>query len=122
MKRQRAEKAGRRAEWLAGLYLRARGYRIIARRYRCTAGEIDLIATRKRTVIFIEVKQRPDVIQAEESLTRAGLRRITAASETWYAKHPAFHSHGMRYDAVFIIQTGAFLPRAIIHRPDAWRG
>ena len=56
--RQAAEIAGRRAETLAAWYLRLKGYRIIESRYKTPVGEIDLIARRWGTTVFVEVKAR----------------------------------------------------------------
>lgn len=49
---------GQDGETLACNYLRKKGYKIIARNYRCKIGEIDIIARHKRTLIFCEVKTR----------------------------------------------------------------
>ena len=48
MKRQRAERGGRRAEALAALYLQLKGWSILARRVRTPVGEVDLVARRAR--------------------------------------------------------------------------
>src|SRR5215468_6750770 len=54
-----AEKRGRDTEALAALMLRLKGYRILARRIRTHAGEIDLVARSPRgTLCFVEVKAR----------------------------------------------------------------
>jgi putative endonuclease len=58
-KRLRAGLFGRRAEQLAILFLRARGYRIIGRTYIVRGGEIDIIARRGSALAFVEVKARP---------------------------------------------------------------
>lgn len=57
--RRHAAGFGRRAEWLAALLLSLKGYRILARNYVVRGGEIDLVARRGSTVIFVEVKARP---------------------------------------------------------------
>ncbi|MGA8549524.1 MAG: YraN family protein, partial [Stellaceae bacterium] len=44
VRRRRAERRGRVAEWLCLWHLRVRGWRIVARGWRCPAGEIDIIA------------------------------------------------------------------------------
>ena len=75
--RQRREAAGRWAETLAGLTLRLKFYRILARRYRCPVGEIDIIAARERTVVFIEAKARQTLEQAMKSVTPRQQQRIT---------------------------------------------
>ena len=51
--RHAAERRGRRAETMAAWLLRAKGYRILARRFRVPAGEIDLIVRRGRVVAFV---------------------------------------------------------------------
>ena len=53
MTRREAERQGRRAESLAALWLRLIGWRILARRVRTPAGEVDLIARRGRMVAFV---------------------------------------------------------------------
>ena len=50
MKRQHAERGGRRAEALAALWLRLKGWTILARRARTPVGEVDLVARRGRTL------------------------------------------------------------------------
>src|SRR5262249_56551615 len=49
---------GRRGEDLAAELLRARGYTIVERNFRCRAGEIDLVAFDGPTVVFVEVRSR----------------------------------------------------------------
>lgn len=58
MSRQQAERHGRWAESAAALYLRCKGYQILARRARTRLGEIDIVARRGDTLIFVEVKMR----------------------------------------------------------------
>ena len=54
--RRRSEQRGRRAEIIVAWRYRFAGYRLIRHRYRCQAGEIDLIMRRGRHLVFIEVK------------------------------------------------------------------
>lgn len=49
---------GREGEKIAEQYLKKKGYKLVARNYRCPAGEIDLIALDRRVVVFVEVKTR----------------------------------------------------------------
>jgi len=116
MKRQRAERGGRRAEAIAALWLRLKGWRILAHRARTPVGEVDLIARRGRTVAFVEVKARPSQAAADLALDDYRLRRVAAAAE---ALAPRFSRPGddLRIDALFIVPRR--LPR---HMANVWRG
>jgi Holliday junction resolvase-like predicted endonuclease len=58
MSRAQAERSGRRGETLAAWCLRLKGYRILAKRQRTVRGEVDLVARRRKTIVFVEVKTR----------------------------------------------------------------
>lgn len=99
-KRRQAEARGRRAETLAAWFLRLKGYRVLSRRYRTPAGEIDLIVRRGRTVAFVEVKQRPDDVAAMEAVTPTARQRIARAAALWVSRHPAAANLDLRFDVV----------------------
>jgi putative endonuclease len=99
-KRREAERRGRRAETLAAWLLRLKGYRVLARRYRTPAGEIDLIVRRGRAVAFVEVKERADEVAALEAVTPAARRRIANAAALWVSRHPAAAALDLRFDMV----------------------
>ncbi|MHA1545594.1 MAG: YraN family protein [Alphaproteobacteria bacterium] len=100
--RARAEARGRRAEVFAAIYLIAKGYRILTRRFKCNRGEIDLVARRGRALVFVEVKYRADLAQAAFAVTPAGQRRIAAAARLWLAKHPNAAGLDLRFDAILL--------------------
>src|SRR5215217_6408939 len=54
-----AFRTGLSAESRAAAFLMAKGYRILAKRFRTPYGEIDIVARRRNLVAFIEVKARP---------------------------------------------------------------
>ena len=81
MKREAAERQGRRGEGFAALWLRLHGWRMVARRVKTPRGEIDLIARRGRTVLFVEVKWRSTVIERDRAIDAYRLRRVAAAVE-----------------------------------------
>lgn len=108
-----AEKRGRRGETLAAWLLRLKGYRILGRRVKTRAGEIDLIARSPSGVVcFIEVKTRPDEGLAADAVRGRQRARIVRAAGLYLAGRPA----PMRFDVVTVVP--GRLPR---HRPDAWR-
>ncbi len=114
--RQRAETRGRRAETIAALYLRGKGYRILATRVRTPVGEIDLIAQRGRTIAFVEVKLRPTIEQALSAVSDHNWRRIGNCAANWMARKPLLSEHNWRYDLI------AMAPHKWpAHRTDYWR-
>jgi putative endonuclease len=115
--RRAAERRGRRAETLALWYLRAKGYRLLARRYRTPVGEIDLIVARGRTVAFVEVKARPTDAEAAEAATPSGRRRIARAAAMWLASHPEAAERDLRLDVIVAVPRR--LPRHIMGAFDA---
>ena len=116
MKRQRAERGGRRAETIAAWWLRLKGWAILARRARTPVGEVDLIARRGRVLAFVEVKARASEAEAALALDDYRLRRVAAAAEA-LAHRYARAGDSLRVDAIFI--TPGRLPR---HLADVWRG
>lgn len=116
-KRRSAERQGRSGEGWAELLLRLKGYRILGRRVRNHAGEIDLVARSPRGVLcFVEVKARPDTRAAVESVAPRQRARIERAAQLFVAGKPQLARAAMRFDIVTISPRA--LPR---HIPDAWR-
>ena len=86
--RQIAFGLGISAESRAAAWLIAHGYRILARRFKSPLGEIDIIAARRHTLIFVEVKARATLDAAAEAVTERQQQRIAAAAEVWLANNP----------------------------------
>ena len=98
----RALHDGRAAEWLAAMWLRLHGWRILATRVRTPVGEIDIIARRRRWLIFVEVKRRPGRREALAALRPHQQRRIARAAACWLAGQPWAGDLDMRFDYVMI--------------------
>ena len=111
-----AHAAGLRAEALAAWLLRLKFYRIVGRRVKTRLGEIDLIAQRGRTLVFVEVKARGDTFAAAEALSLHQRGRLTRAAVLFAATRPEFAGFDMRFDVV--LMTPRRLP---IHLRDAWQ-
>jgi putative endonuclease len=101
-RRSLANLAGADAERLALLMLVMKGYWPLARRYLAPAGEIDLIVRRGRTIVAVEVKARPSLDLAAETVTPAKLRRISAALNTFRAERRLGDRYVFRCDAVLV--------------------
>jgi putative endonuclease len=110
--RAEREAQGRRGEWLAGWYLRLKGWRIVAQRVKTPRGEIDLIARRGRTVIFVEVKWRAKAAELDYAVDPWRLRRVVAASEA-VAHRYAGQNDLQRID-VLLLAPGR-LPRHLVN-------
>src|ERR1700734_2765726 len=83
-----AFRLGLSAESRAAMFLIAKAYRIVARRWKTPLGEIDIVARRRRSLVFIEVKARANADEAAEAVTERVKRRIIGAAEVWLARHP----------------------------------
>ena len=116
MKRQRAYKKGQQAEIQAAIMLERQGYKILNRRYRSPAGEIDLVALNGHHLAFVEVKARRDLSDAAYSVTARQQRRIADAAGYWLQSFPDYLDKDMSFDAVLIAAHGR-----TEHIPDAFR-
>ena len=93
---------GLSAESRAAAYLVAKGYRIVARRFKSPVGEVDIVARRRGVLVFVEVKARNSLDDAAESLLPRQQRRIAAAAGAWLAAHPEDGDSDIRFDAVLV--------------------
>ena len=116
MNRQAAERRGRGAETLACWYLRFLGWHILARRARVNGGEVDVIARRRGTLAFVEVKARASEEAAGFALDEWRLRRVVTAAERLAPRYLR-PGDDVRIDAIFIVP-GRW-PR---HLANIWHG
>lgn len=97
------DRQGRRAEWIAAIALRLRGYRILSRREKTPLGEIDLVAVRGRRLAFVEVKRRATREAAEAAVTETQRARIRRAADLWLARNERYRDYTMGFDIVFLV-------------------
>ena len=99
------EKAGRRAETLACWYLRVKGYRILARRYKTRAGEIDVAARKGKVVAIVEVKQRATDAATQDSVSYQNEQRVMNAAEVFLTRSSALREsdYELRFDILYVI-------------------
>lgn len=100
--RRRRNRRGSISEHLAAWMLRLKGYRILGRRVRTGAGEIDLVAVRGNRLTFVEVKQRQTLDGAEASISERQRKRVRRAAELWIAKRPRYQEHEQGFDLVLV--------------------
>lgn len=97
---KQAHQSGVQAEKLAVLFLRAKGYAILATRYRAPVGEVDIVARSGGTLIFVEVKRRQSLEEALQSLTPRQQTRIVRAAQAWLAEKELPLSTDCRFDMI----------------------
>lgn len=100
--------AGKIAEFLCRMYMRLRGYRIIAKNYRCGSGkntpygELDFIALKRKTIVFCEVKKRKRNSDFLHALSFKQQKRIMAGGMYFMRKHKKYKGYYMRFDVFFV--------------------
>lgn len=117
-RRERGVKArlsGRRGEWLAALWLMAKGYSILGFRLKTPHGEIDLVARKGAVLAAVEVKARLGQAQALEAVSLAQRQRLRRAIRAWAGRRPGLKDARLRLD-LMALAPGRF-PR---HIHDAW--
>ena len=104
--RRTAYRRGHAAEHVAALALRLKGYSILAQRFRCPTGEIDLIARRGAHIAFIEVKARANEVAALEAVSRTQVQRIIRTAEVWLGQNELSgllpHDYSVSFDLMLV--------------------
>lgn len=113
----RGRTAERRAVWL----LRLKLYRVLAVNFRPARtsglGEVDIIARKGRTLVFVEVKARATEDAGIGAIAPAQQQRITRTAEHFLKRRPRYAGSALRFDAM-VAEPGRFWPRHVI---DAFR-
>ena len=91
------------AEILAGLYLMFTGWSVLAWRWQCPLGEIDLVAKKGKIITFIEVKARQNEQSALDSITAHQWRRISNAADIFISRQRQYADCSWRFDAIIIV-------------------
>ena len=102
--KQTSYQVGLYSEFLARWFLRFHGYRILKSRYvtgkNTNRAEIDIIAKRKNTIVFVEVKSRKTIPAAWEAITPTQSGRLRRAAETFLVNH--HWSGDARFDVIIV--------------------
>ncbi|HEU4752687.1 MAG TPA: YraN family protein [Armatimonadota bacterium] len=95
---------GALGEAAAAEELARRGYRILARNYRCRGGEADLVAQEGECLVFVEVKTRTDLRHGlpREAVRWAKQQRLGEAARH-YCFANAVEDHPLRFDVVEVV-------------------
>ncbi|GAB3410986.1 YraN family protein [Schumannella luteola] len=98
------DELGRRGERIAEEHLIRSGIRVVDRNWRCSIGEIDLVARDGDDVVFVEVKTRRGIGYGHplEAITPVKLARLRRLAGAWCAAHPEVRG-AVRIDAIGIV-------------------
>jgi putative endonuclease len=90
------------AEKIAIFFLRLKGYKILAWRFKNRFGEIDIVAKKSRIIVIIEVKARKSKIIIEEVLRPKQIERVKKSAEFFISQNPQFQNYDLRFDFIEI--------------------
>ena len=99
---------GNEGENRAAAYLVSKGFEIIERNWRTNRGEIDIIAEKAETLVFVEVKTLPQATSDMLSsvLNRQKLQRILKTSKRFLLNHRQYSNSYIRYDVIVLDMQG----------------
>ena len=103
-----AAERGKWGEQTARCYYEHCGYTCLAERYRCPAGEVDLVMARPGLIVFVEVKVRGPRRRGrpEEAVSRYKLTRLRQVARHWLWRHRPSEMPRCRFDVVAIAFEG----------------
>lgn len=98
---------GRYGEDRACEYLIKSGYSILDRNWRYAEGELDIVCSKDKTIVFVEVKTRTSLATGSplEAVTRAKLIKLRRHAANWCARRQVANSQ-VRFDAIGVLLTG----------------
>lgn len=98
------QRLGELGERIAARWLRKQGWEIVAHRFRNGRRDLDLIAERRGTVVFVEVKARRGDVFGDpvEAVTWRKQRELTRSAHVWIDRH-GNPGQDYRFDVVGVL-------------------
>ena len=115
---EKARNHGLFGEKAAKNYLLERGYLILHTNFRSRFGEIDIIAEKNRTIVFVEVKTRTESFifgLPEESFSRIKLRKIKCTIYSFFSGNPVLIHRPWRIDLITVTLNHFEETKRIVH-------
>ncbi len=102
------DELGRQGEQVAVEYLERAGLRVLDRNWRCSIGEIDIVAAERQVMVVCEVKTRSDTRFGTplEAITRNKRARLRRLASQWLVAHGVLFDE-VRIDAIGLVRTPA---------------
>lgn len=103
-------KIGILGEESAAIHYREDGYDIFSANYHSRFGELDLVAFRDNTVVFVEVRTRDAraVITPAETVDHHKQRKLILTARSYLANYPELNDYNMRFDVVEVFYEGGY--------------
>ena len=100
---QQRKNLGVRGEDMAVDFLKKKGYTILCRNYRCRSGEIDIVARKKKTLCFVEVKTRRtrNFGPPQEAVTQRKQYKIGRVAQDFLQRY-SLENRPARFDVVAV--------------------
>ncbi|MEX0646377.1 MAG: YraN family protein [Balneolaceae bacterium] len=111
---------GNEGEEIAAAYLESKDWLILDRNYFFEKAEVDIVATDRNYIIFVEVKSRSNIYfgRPEDYITLKKEENIKKAAEAWIYERK-METAVVRFDVISIVQKGKTAPE-ITHFKDAF--
>lgn len=115
------DELGRRGEDIAAAWLSDRGIKVLVRNWRCSEGELDIVATDDDYLIICEVKTRSGDLFGSpfEAVTQGKRRKIRRLAQLCVAELPITGYPTMRFDVIGVMCRPGQRP-TVEHRPQAF--
>ncbi len=97
---------GAAAEDCTARFYERSGHSILARRWRGSQGEIDIVARHGASVVFIEVKKSRDFARAAARVSRRQIMRILGAASEFLSGQPLGQGTDVRFDVALVDSHG----------------
>nr|WP_026293561.1 YraN family protein [Saccharibacillus kuerlensis] len=112
---------GRAAEEAAALYLQSKGWEITERNWSCRSGELDLIAFKGETILFVEVRSRSGTgfgLPAE-SIDNRKMIKVRRTAEIYLQRFGLLDRH-IRFDVIAVMLDRNLQIRSLDHIEEAF--
>jgi putative endonuclease len=101
--KQGSRNLGQGGEACVAQWLEQNGYKVLAQNFRTRHGEVDLIATKKKVVAFVEVKTRKhEYFPIAQVVTLSKQRKIIAAAKAYIVEHE-LEGYVFRFDVAAVL-------------------
>ena len=106
------QELGKRGEALAWNFLKREGYTLLEKNFRTRFGEVDVIAEKKGTVVFLEIKTRTNdrFGLPAEAVDRRKREKLSRAAEA-FLQARRLENRPARFDILSILWDGRSGPR-----------